>query len=62
MDETFALTTPLWEIAVRATIVYFVVIALVRVIPTRNAGHISPNDMLTLIMIGALGHDRWIVR
>jgi uncharacterized membrane protein YcaP (DUF421 family) len=52
-----SLTMPLGEIAVRATIVYFAVIALIRLIPKRNAGHVSPNDMLTLIVIGTLATD-----
>lgn len=48
---------PLWEIAVRATVVYLALVFLIRVIPKRNAGHISPNDMLTLIVIGGLATD-----
>lgn len=32
-------------------------VALVRLIPKRNAGHVSPNDMLTLIVIGPLATD-----
>ena len=57
MHEFFALTKPLWEIAVRATLVYFALIALARVIPKRRAGHISPNDILALIVIGGMGTD-----
>ena len=57
MAEVFGLTLPLWEIAIRATVVYFALVVLVRVIPKRNAGHISPNDMLTLIVIGGMGTD-----
>jgi len=57
MAEVFSLTKPLWEIAVRATVVYFALVLVVRVIPKRNAGHISPNDMLTLIVIGSMGTD-----
>jgi uncharacterized membrane protein YcaP (DUF421 family) len=57
MAEVFGLSKPLWEIIVRATVVYFVLVFLVRVIPKRNAGHISPNDMLTLIVIGGMGTD-----
>lgn len=55
MIEVFALTKPFWEIVLRATVAYVVLIVLVRVIPKRNAGHISPNDMLTLIVIGTMG-------
>jgi uncharacterized membrane protein YcaP (DUF421 family) len=57
MHELFALTKPLWEIAFRATLVYFALIALARVIPKRRAGHISPNDILALIVIGGMGTD-----
>lgn len=57
MAEIFALTKPLWEIALRGTVVYFTLILLVRRIPKRNAGNISPNDMLTLIVIGGMGTD-----
>lgn len=53
----FGLTLPVWEIAVRATIVYLVLILLIRIIPKRNSGHISPNDMLTLIVVGAISSD-----
>lgn len=57
MAEVFSLTKPLWEIVIRATVAYIVLVVLVRVIPKRNAGHISPNDMLTLIVIGTMGTD-----
>lgn len=57
MTEVFALTKPLWEIVLRATVAYLVLVVLVRVIPKRNAGHISPNDMLFLIVIGTMGTD-----
>ncbi len=53
----FEITLPLWEIAIRATLVYLALILLVRVIPKRNAGHISPNDLLTLIVVGTLSTD-----
>ncbi|HEY4548204.1 MAG TPA: YetF domain-containing protein [Pedomonas sp.] len=53
----FDITMPLWELFVRATIIYLALIFLVRVIPKRKAGHISPNDMLTLIILGGMGTD-----
>lgn len=55
MSEAFALTMPLWEIFVRASVVYLAMIVLLRAIPSRNAGHISPNDILTLVIVGTLG-------
>lgn len=48
---------PLGEIALRATVVYFVLIVVLRAIPRRNADHISPNDMPILIVIGSKGTD-----
>jgi len=55
MNGTFAFTMPIWEIALRAILAYLALVVLVRVVPSRNAGHISPNDMLTLIVVGTLG-------
>ena len=55
--DIFGLTMPLWEIVTRATVAYLALVILVRVIPKRNAGHISPNDMLTLIVVGSLATD-----
>ncbi|WP_046869279.1 DUF421 domain-containing protein [Microvirga massiliensis] len=57
MADIFALTKPPWEIVVRATVVYFALVLLVRVIPKRRAGSISPNDMVALIVIGGLATD-----
>lgn len=57
MADIFEVTMPMWEIALRGTIVYLALILLVRAIPKRNAGHISPNDMLTLILVGTLAAD-----
>lgn len=57
MHEVFALTKPMWEIAVRATVVYFALVALARVIPKRRTGTISPNNILALIVIGGMVTD-----
>ncbi len=57
LSEMFGLTLPLAEILLRGTVGFLALVALVRVVPKRNAGHISPNDMLVLIVIGALGAD-----
>lgn len=53
----FNLSMPLWELFVRGTIIYFALIFLVRVLPKRKTGHLSPNDMLFLIVIGGMGTD-----
>ncbi len=57
MGEVFSLTMPIWEIGLRATIVYLGLVLLVRFVPQRNAGHISPNDLLTLIVVGGVATD-----
>jgi len=57
VPEMFELTMPLWEIAARATIVYLAIILVVRLMPKPKTGHISPNDMLTLIVIGGMATD-----
>ncbi len=55
--ETFGLTTPLWEIVLRSSAAFLGLVALVRLVPKRNAGHISPNDMLILIVTGTIAAD-----
>ncbi|MGD9617930.1 MAG: DUF421 domain-containing protein [Alphaproteobacteria bacterium] len=57
MDDIFTLTKPLWEIVVRATAVYFGLAILMRVIPKRRTGSISPNDIITLVVIGGMATD-----
>lgn len=57
MIGIFEPTMPLSEIALRTTIVYLAIIFVVRITPKRNAGHISPNDILTLIVIGSIATD-----
>lgn len=57
MSEVFGLTKPLWEIGLRATVVYVALVLLVRLVPKRNAGHISPNDLLTIVVIGGVATD-----
>ncbi len=52
--EVIALTTPLWEIAIRATAVYLAVFLLLRLVPKRTAGKFSIADLLTLIVIGSM--------
>lgn len=54
MTDAFTLETPFWEIIVRATVVYFVLALIVRIMPKRHAGDISPNDFLALIVVGHL--------
>jgi uncharacterized membrane protein YcaP (DUF421 family) len=55
--DIFALTKPISEIMLRGTAGFLALVILVRLIHKRNAGHVSPNDMLVLIVIGAMGAD-----
>ena len=57
MNEVFGITKPLWEIGVRATIVYLALVLLLRAVPKRNAGHLSPNDLITVIVVGGVATD-----
>jgi uncharacterized membrane protein YcaP (DUF421 family) len=57
VNEAFELTMPIWEIVARTSIVYLTIIFLLRVVPKRRSGSISPNDMIALVLIGALAGD-----
>ncbi|WP_441288573.1 DUF421 domain-containing protein [Sorangium sp. KYC3313] len=57
MEGNFGFSKPLWEIALRTTLVYLALVILIRVIPKRRTGHLSPNDMLALILIGGMAAD-----
>jgi hypothetical protein len=48
---------PVWEIVVRTSLVYLAIVFLLRVIPKRSAGNLSPNEMLALVLVGALAAD-----
>ena len=52
--EPLAFDAPLWETALRGTVVYFVVAALMRLIPKRQTGNLSPNDLIALVIVGNL--------
>ena len=55
--EMLSPTLSILEIAVRSTIGFLALVALIRFVPKRNTGRISPNDMLVLIVVGSLGAD-----
>jgi uncharacterized membrane protein YcaP (DUF421 family) len=50
-------TKSIVEIVIRGSLGFLALVALLRIVPKRNAGHISPNDMLVLIVVGAMGAD-----
>ena len=57
MIEILRPELPLWEIGLRGSIAWLGLVLVVRIVPKRNTGHISPNDMLVLVVIGALAAD-----
>ena len=54
MGDAFQFSMPAWQIIVRTSLVYLALVALVRVIPKRTTGNLSPNEMLALVLIGAV--------
>lgn len=57
MDTVFAFEKPLWEIVLRGTVAYLAIVVVLRVIPKRHLGSISPNDFIALVIIGGLTTD-----
>lgn len=57
MLEVFLPQTPLWEIIARGTAAYLIVALMIRFTPKRQAGDVSPNDLLALVIVGALTAD-----
>jgi uncharacterized membrane protein YcaP (DUF421 family) len=52
--EALGFDAPLWQTVLRGTAMYLVVAALIRIIPKRHAGNLSPYDLIALIIIGDL--------
>lgn len=52
MTETFTFETPLVEILVRGTAVYLTIALIYRLMPKRQTGNLSPNDLISLIIRG----------
>ncbi len=57
MRDAFQFSMPLWEIAARTSLVFLAIVFLLRIAPKRRTGSISPNDMIFLVLIGALAGD-----
>lgn len=57
MSSIFALETSLWEILIRGTVVYLAIASIVRFLPKRQMGNLSPNDVLAFVIIGGLAAD-----
>ena len=52
MSDWLELKIPWWEIVLRATIVYFVMLALLRVSGKRTVGQFTPFDLMVLVLLG----------
>ena len=52
MSDWLELKIPWWEIVLRATIVYFVMLALLRLSGKRTVGQFTPFDLLVLVLLG----------
>ena len=48
---------PVWEIVARGSLVYVAVAVVLRLVPKRQIGNISPNDMIALVIVGTLAAD-----
>ena len=46
--------TPIAELIARGSAVYLIVAMVIRIIPKRHAGNLSPNDLVALVTAGSL--------
>lgn len=54
MSSLFTLTHSIEDAFIRATLVYLVLLLVVRFLPKRNIGSVAPHDILILVVIGGL--------
>ena len=52
MPEWLDLSIPWWEIVLRGSIVYFVLLLLLRLAGKRTVGEFTPFDLLVLVLLG----------
>ena len=52
MTDLFELAMPWWEFVLRATVVYVVILVLVRLSGKRTIGQFTPFDMLVVVLLG----------
>lgn len=52
MSEMWELSIPWWEIVLRASVVYFVLLALIRFSGKRTVGQFTPFDLMVLVLLG----------
>jgi uncharacterized membrane protein YcaP (DUF421 family) len=50
-EQVFGLTTPWWEIILRTSVVYVVVLVLLRIAGKRELGQMSPVDLVVILVI-----------
>jgi uncharacterized membrane protein YcaP (DUF421 family) len=50
--DMLELSVPWWQLVVRGTIVYFVLMALLRLSGKRTVGEFTPFDLLVLVLLG----------
>jgi uncharacterized membrane protein YcaP (DUF421 family) len=50
--EMFELAMPWWEFILRASIVYFILLVMIRVSGKRTMGQFTPFDMLLVVLLG----------
>lgn len=52
MSDLFELSMPWWQFVLRATIVYFVILAMVRLSGKRTVGQFTPFDLIVVVLLG----------
>lgn len=52
LSDLFELSIPWWEIVLRGTVVYFVLLFLLRLSGKRTVGQFTPFDLLVLVLLG----------
>ncbi len=52
MSDLLELSIPWWEIVLRGTVVYFVLLFLLRLSGKRTVGQFTPFDLLVLVLLG----------
>src|SRR5690554_3786513 len=57
-DSLFGTSMPWWEFILRATLVYLVVLLLVRITGKRTVGQFTPFDLILVVLLGeSVGHS-----
>jgi len=52
LDELLGLSVPWWEIVLRGTVVFVVLMVLIRLSGKRTVGQFTPFDLLVLVLLG----------